>query len=180
MKSLNLWLTIEKDTPTGTLTELVFDNVVEPLINQIDCITLAAVSKSEMLMNNKEIKRKQRDILVIEASEKTAAVLTEDYVPVVGLLALAVGKEVAWRTVNSRLLQTTRNETRSIRLVALKSMKYLYERLGDNMLVIFPESIPFIAELLEDTDEEVEAECKAVCDVIQNYIEEPIYNYFSA
>ena len=74
----------------------------------------------------------------------------------------------------------TRSDDASVRWVALKAISELYTRLGEEMLVYFPETIPFLAELLEDNDPEVEQLSKEVCLEIQNYLGEPIAPYFEA
>ena len=70
-------------------------------------------------------------------------------IPCLGQLAVAAGSDVRWKPLNHQILMHTRNENPLIRLVALKVLNELYERLGEEMLVLFPETIPFLAELME-------------------------------
>ena len=55
-----------------------------------------------------------------------------------------------------------------------------YARIGEDLLVLFPETIPFLAELLQDDDETVETKCKQVCLQIQDILGESIDHYFKA
>ena len=48
-----------------------------------------------------------------------------------------------------------------MRLSAVRCQVSLMEKLGEEWLSLLPEMLPFIAEALEDGDEEVEAEVRA-------------------
>lgn len=54
-----------------------------------------------------------------------------------------------------------RNEHAAIRLVAVQAEQDLTEKLGEEWLALLPEMLPFISELQEDDDEEVERETRA-------------------
>jgi len=47
------------------------------------------------------------------------------------------------------------------RLAAVKTERSLTEKLGEEWLAMVPEMLPFVAELLEDDDEDVEREARA-------------------
>jgi U3 small nucleolar RNA-associated protein 10 len=99
-------------------------------------------------------------------------------IPTIGQLAVARHSEDAWKLINKSALMKTRSEHASVRWAALRVVSELYTRLGEEMLVFFPETIPFLAELLEDDDLEVEQLCKDVCLEIQEHLGEPIEPYF--
>ncbi|KAI8823046.1 uncharacterized protein EV422DRAFT_585585 [Fimicolochytrium jonesii] len=121
----------------------------------------------------------QIDALDVNAKDYIPRV-TRYLVPCIGQLAVTVGKDTLWKPLNHQVLMKTRSEHANVRLVALKVLQELYTRLGEEMLILFPETIPFLAELMEDTDEEVEKACQDVCAQIQQYIGEDIQQYFSA
>ncbi|TPX64024.1 hypothetical protein SpCBS45565_g06206 [Spizellomyces sp. 'palustris'] len=106
--------------------------------------------------------------------------MTGYLVPCLGQLAVTAGKDTMWKPLNHQVLLKTRSEHAEIRLVALKVLQELYARLGEEMLILFPETIPFLAELMEDDDAQVEALCQEVCLQIQQYIGEDIQQYFNA
>ncbi|KAJ3046926.1 HEAT repeat-containing protein 1, partial [Rhizophlyctis rosea] len=106
--------------------------------------------------------------------------MTTYLIPCLGQLAVAAGSDVRWKPLNHQILMHTRNENPVIRLVALKVLNELYERLGEEMLVLFPETIPFLAELMEDDEPDVEKACRDLCGRIQQYLGEPIEQYFTA
>jgi U3 small nucleolar RNA-associated protein 10 len=45
-------------------------------------------------------------------------------------------------------------------------------------LPLLPETVPFLAELLEDEDEDVERECQRVVNEMESILGEPIQKYF--
>ncbi|KAJ3161658.1 HEAT repeat-containing protein 1 [Geranomyces michiganensis] len=131
-----------------------FDKLLQPLVGQIDSL-------------DPRDKRYETNI-------------TTYLVPCIGQLAITVGKDSLWKPLNHQILMKTRNEDPAVRLAALRVLQELYARLGEEMLILFPETIPFLAELMEDTDGEVEAACQDVCAQIQQYIGEDIQQYFTA
>ncbi|KAJ3276229.1 HEAT repeat-containing protein 1 [Terramyces sp. JEL0728] len=106
--------------------------------------------------------------------------MIEFVIPCIGQLARAFHQEDAWKQINKAALMKTRSPEASVRWVALSLISELYLRLGEEMLVFFPETIPFLAELMEDEDPEVEQLCQDVCLQIQQFLGEPIQQYFTA
>lgn len=49
-----------------------------------------------------------------------------------------------------------RSEDAGVRLAAVETMTELYTKMGEEWLPLLPESVPLIAELMEDDDEDVE------------------------
>ncbi|KAJ3017747.1 HEAT repeat-containing protein 1 [Thoreauomyces humboldtii] len=131
-----------------------FDKLLQPLLSQIDSLDV----------EDKAYTSNMQKFLV----------------PCIGQLAVTAGKDTLWKPLNHQVLMKTRSEHPEVRLVALKILKELYARLGEEMLILFPETIPFLAELMEDTDGEVEAACQDICSQIQQYIGEDIQQYFTA
>jgi U3 small nucleolar RNA-associated protein 10 len=54
-----------------------------------------------------------------------------------------------------------RSDDAETRLAAVKTERSLTEKLGEEWLAMVPEMLPFVAELLEDEDEDVEKEARA-------------------
>jgi hypothetical protein len=97
-----------------------------------------------------------------------------------GLLAKACHQEPLWKKLNKQALMKTRSANGNVRWAGLKVVHELYTCLGEEMLVFFPETIPFLAEVMEDDDPEVEMACQDLCMVIQKFLGEPIQQYFSS
>ncbi|KAJ3261355.1 HEAT repeat-containing protein 1 [Boothiomyces macroporosus] len=138
----------------GFVNQSRFDKILKPLVDQIDLIGA----------HGQEYKEK----------------MIEFVIPCIGQLAKAYHQEDAWKQLNKAALMKTRSPEASVRWVGLSVISELYLRLGEEMLVFFPETIPFLAELMEDEDPEVEQLCQDVCLQIQQYLGEPIQQYFTA
>eukprot|EP01122_Echinamoeba_exundans_P010342 TRINITY_DN3853_c0_g1_i1.p1 TRINITY_DN3853_c0_g1~~TRINITY_DN3853_c0_g1_i1.p1 ORF type:complete len:2182 (+),score=594.66 TRINITY_DN3853_c0_g1_i1:566-6547(+) len=77
-------------------------------------------------------------------------------VPCVAQLAVAVNHDSLWKPLNYQVLLKTRSSNPVVRFSALSIVDELYHRLGEEFLVLLPESIQFFSELLEDSSEDVE------------------------
>ena len=51
-----------------------------------------------------------------------------------------------------KVLLCSRSETIRVRILSLEILKYLVEHLREDYLALLPETIPFLAELLEDAE----------------------------
>ncbi|KAK8048515.1 armadillo-type protein [Apiospora phragmitis] len=79
-------------------------------------------------------------------------------VPAVVELAAAADSQEHQKELNGALLKHLRSETAAVRLAAVKAEQSLTQRLGEDWLAMLPEMLPYISELQEDDDEEVERE----------------------
>lgn len=80
-----------------------------------------------------------------------------DYVvPTLAQLAVAVNHDSLWKPLNYQVLLKTRHRDPAVRYSALLVVDELYHRLGEEFLVLLPESIQFFSELMEDGAPEVE------------------------
>lgn len=62
-------------------------------------------------------------------------------------------------------------------MVAITTLKRMYERNGDQLLAYLPETISFVSELLEDEDDRVELQCRQVIRTIEEYLGESIQEH---
>jgi U3 small nucleolar RNA-associated protein 10 len=67
-----------------------------------------------------------------------------------------VGSEKIWRQLNRNLLMKTRDTNPRVRFAALRIVQELFKTIGEDFLMMLPESIPFLSELMEDENDEVE------------------------
>ncbi|CAI4034316.1 hypothetical protein SMKI_10G1030 [Saccharomyces mikatae IFO 1815] len=64
------------------------------------------------------------------------------------------------------------------KLWAVRVMKLIYSKIGESWLVLLPQLVPVIAELLEDDDEEIEREVRTgLVKVVENVLGEPFDRY---
>ena len=76
--------------------------------------------------------------------------------PCVANFALAAGNDELWKSLHHRLCLHTRNEEPIGRYHTLKTIQECFENVGEEYLIMLPETISYLSELLEDTDTEVE------------------------
>ncbi len=93
--------------------------------------------------------------------------------------ALAQEAEVVWKPLHSGLLRHTRSPDARVRVLCCQALRQVWQVVGEELLTLFPESLPFLSELLEDASPEVERETQQLCLVIQQYLGEDISTYFS-
>jgi len=96
----------------------------------------------------------------------------------IGQIAVCVNQEPMWKILNHKVLLKSRSPLAHVRLASLYVVKEFYNRLAEEFLVLLPETIPFLAELLEDDDENVEKACQELVADIEQLLGEPIKKYF--
>ncbi|XP_076945325.1 uncharacterized protein At3g06530-like [Bidens hawaiensis] len=73
----------------------------------------------------------------------------------VGQMAVTSASDLLWKPLNHEVLMQTRSEKLRTRILGLKIVKFLVENLREEYLVLLPETIPFLGELLEDVEPNV-------------------------
>jgi len=64
----------------------------------------------------------------------------------------------------------TRSDSPKVRFAALKVIQEFYVQLKEDMMVLIPETIPFLSELMEDSDGEVEKLTHEVIRTMEQYL----------
>ncbi|KAK1012892.1 snoRNA-binding rRNA-processing protein utp10 [Friedmanniomyces endolithicus] len=91
--------------------------------------------------------------------EKAKMVQVTDYIiPAITEFAAAAASPEHHKAMNVAIMAYTRHESADVRLAAAKCERAITERLGLDWLALLPEMLPFISELQEDDDEDVERE----------------------
>lgn len=90
--------------------------------------------------------------------------------------SIAAHSEEHAKSINSAVLSGMKNDNAKVRLLSVKVMMELYERHKEEWIGMLPESMPAIAELMEDDDEEVEKETHKLIMKIEEYYGESLDN----
>ncbi|KAJ9073037.1 snoRNA-binding rRNA-processing protein utp10 [Entomophthora muscae] len=109
-----------------------------------------------------------QDLSVAEAS----------LVPCFDWLCSAVTSESAWKTLNNQVALKTRDDSATVKCIALKTLRAFYLRQKDSFLVLLPETIPFLAEVMEDDTEEVVRCTRDLILTIERFSGESLDKYF--
>ena len=71
----------------------------------------------------------------------------------------------------------TRKPTPAVRFAALRITQELFKTLGEDFMLMLPESIPFLSELMEDESEDVEALCQQLMKELEEISGEKLDEY---
>ncbi|XP_019507348.1 PREDICTED: HEAT repeat-containing protein 1 [Hipposideros armiger] len=110
--------------------------------------------------------------------EKFQERVTQHLVPCIAQFSVAVADDSLWKPLNYQILLKTRDSSPKVRFAALITVLALAEKLKENYIVLLPESIPFLAELMEDECEEVEHQCQKTIQQLEAVLGEPLQSYF--
>ncbi|XP_058121031.1 HEAT repeat-containing protein 1 homolog [Anopheles ziemanni] len=93
-------------------------------------------------------------------------------------MAVAVMDDSLWRQLNYQVLLKTRNNEPEVRMFALEACTEIARKLGESYAPLLPETIPFLAELMEDDNEDVEKAVHHSCREIGRATGEDLQKYF--
>uniref|UniRef100_A0A182SFB0 HEAT repeat-containing protein 1 n=1 Tax=Anopheles maculatus TaxID=74869 RepID=A0A182SFB0_9DIPT len=111
--------------------------------------------------------------LIIQEQEVRTLVID-----VLAQMAVAVMDDSLWRQLNYQVLMKTRNNDAQVRLFALEAGTEIARKLGESYAPLLPETIPFLAELMEDDNEAVEKAVHHSCREIGRASGEDLQKYF--
>ncbi|XP_073912916.1 HEAT repeat-containing protein 1 isoform X2 [Castor canadensis] len=104
--------------------------------------------------------------------------VTRHLIPCIAQFSVAMADDSLWKPLNYQILLKTRDSSPKVRFAALITVLALAEKLKENYIVLLPESIPFLAELMEDECEEVEHQCQKTIQQLEATLGEPLQSYF--
>ncbi|XP_036133561.1 HEAT repeat-containing protein 1 isoform X1 [Molossus molossus] len=104
--------------------------------------------------------------------------VTKHLIPCIAQFSVAMADDSLWKPLNYQILLKTRDSSPKVRFAALITVLALAEMLKENYIVLLPESIPFLAELMEDECEEVEHQCQKTVQQLEAVLGEPLQSYF--
>ncbi|ALC38653.1 l-2-k09022 [Drosophila busckii] len=89
----------------------------------------------------------------------------------------AASNDVMWKQLNQQVLLKTRNSAPQVRILAFNSSVAIARKLGESFTPLLPETMPFIAELLEDEHERVERNTRSAVQELETILGEPVQKY---
>lgn len=99
-------------------------------------------------------------------------------IPCIGQFAVSMGEDSQWKLLNQQVLLKMRHSSAKVRFSSLLMILELTSRLKENYVMLLPETIPFLAELMEDDCEEVEKQVQIVIAEMETILGEPLQSYF--
>jgi U3 small nucleolar RNA-associated protein 10 len=84
------------------------------------------------------------------AQPKALSTIHASLIPCLAQLASTVSYDhTLWKSLNHLVLMKTRHSKPAVRLGALKTIEAFYAKMGEDFLELLPQTVPFLAELLE-------------------------------
>ncbi|NXV47006.1 HEAT1 protein, partial [Uria aalge] len=115
---------------------------------------------------------------MLGGDEKFQERVTAHLIPCIAQFSVAMADDSLWKPLNYQILLKMRHTSSKVRFAALLALVEVAEKLKENYLVLLPESIPFLAELMEDECEEVEQQCQKTIQQLEAILGEPLQSYF--
>ncbi|NXP45521.1 HEAT1 protein, partial [Heliornis fulica] len=115
---------------------------------------------------------------VLGGDEKFQERVTAHLLPCIAQFSVAMADDSLWKPLNYQILLKMRHPSPKVRFAALLAVVEVAQKLKENYLVLLPESIPFLAELMEDECEEVEQQCQRTIHQLEVILGEPLQSYF--
>ncbi|KAI1164257.1 armadillo-type protein [Nemania serpens] len=97
-------------------------------------------------------------VLLSQFTHAPSVDLTKDLIPAIVELAATADSQEHQKELNTSLLKTLRSENAPTRLAVVRCQQALTDKLGEEWLSMLPEMLPYISELQDDDDEDVERE----------------------
>ncbi|XP_053983600.1 HEAT repeat-containing protein 1 [Hylaeus volcanicus] len=143
----------------------VFSYDAHNVVNQERFETLAQpiVDQLENTMGTKEEYEKRTNELVVPCIAAFAGAIPDD----------SLHKQLVYQT-----LLKTRHAKPYVRSAALNALVEIVRKLGEDFMPLLPETIPFLAELLEDEDETTEKCAQNAVRTMEEILGEPLQKYF--
>ncbi|KAL7147600.1 hypothetical protein ABFS83_06G118300 [Erythranthe nasuta] len=101
----------------------------------------------------------------------------DSLVACIGQMAVTAGSDLFWKPLNHEVLMQTRSEKIRARVLGLRIVKYLVEKLKEEYLVLLPETIRFLDEVLEDAELPVKSLAQDIVREIETMSGESIRQY---
>lgn len=94
-------------------------------------------------------------------------------------LVARLGSHVLWKPLNRLVLLKTRSSSVLVRLAAVNLLTKFFTRFGENWLVLLPETLSYIAELMEDQEQEVQRAVQTLIQTIEQLSGESLASAFT-
>lgn len=92
--------------------------------------------------------------------------------------AISVTDSSLWKQLNYQILLKSRHSSAQVRFAALQVLREVVKKMDTEYLTLLPESVPFLAELMEDESFEVEQQCQTVVAEMEQILGEELSKYF--
>ncbi|XP_067620823.1 HEAT repeat-containing protein 1 homolog [Eurosta solidaginis] len=92
-------------------------------------------------------------------------------------LAATVSNDVMWKQLNYQVLMKTRTNVPEVRIVSFNCCLEIARKLGEEFTSLLPETVPFVAELMEDENQRVEKNTRRAVQELESILGESLQSY---
>lgn len=150
----------------------------------IKCICSCALYDDENKFLDKEKFEVLRSILIntieinnLPNNENYSDYIDNYIIPCICQVILDINDDIQWKPFHHELLLLTRNSNENIKVASVKVIRECFTRVGEQYLILLSETMPYLSELLEDNNEEVENESLKLKECIEDLSGESIDSY---
>ncbi|XP_011505568.1 PREDICTED: HEAT repeat-containing protein 1 [Ceratosolen solmsi marchali] len=129
-----------------------FETLMQPLVDQVE----------NTLGTKAEYERRSKDFII----------------PCIASFAGAIPDDSLHKQLVYQILLKTRHNKPCVRDTALNTLVEIVRKLGEDFMPLLPETVPFLAELLEDEDEVIEKNAQSAVRTLEEILGEPLQKYF--
>eukprot|EP00953_Heterococcus_sp_UTEX-ZZ885_P032705 17059-Heterococcus_DN1.PRE.2 len=141
-----------------------FELIMPVLVDQLDAILL-------LLQPNDDDSTDTAAIASTTATVSHAEYIEYTLAPCIAHLAAAAGKDTLWKPLVNAVLMKTRHSSSAIRLGAIQVLQKCFVIVGEEFLVLIPECLPFLSELMEDASQPVEQATRTLIKYIEDVLD---------
>ena len=107
----------------------------------------------------------------------SASFVSSSLIPLCSQLALTLSHFHLWKALHGALLSASSSRSAAVRLAVVRCVRAMFEAVGSRYLVLLPETLPVLAEWLEDEDVDVEREVQLLVKTIEGQSGESLDKY---
>ncbi|KAF0978654.1 hypothetical protein FDP41_002474 [Naegleria fowleri] len=145
----------------------------------LNCLSLCFLNDREAFVQSNDrfehlIEPLSKVIEQEDVCEKNYELISKTF----GALASVVNQQ-QWKPLQYQVLQRTKHESSIVKRTAIACIAAFYEHVGKEFIIMLPEMMPYVAELLESDDEEVLKDTRGIVLTIEQKTGEEISHFLS-
>lgn len=110
----------------------------------------------------------QLGMAYLSRSSEFDTFVTNVYRPSMLALAARLGGDLLWKPLVSGLMEHGRHPSAPVRQASCFILEHIFKHIGESFLVVLPELLPWISELLEDGEPKVERAVQKLVKIIED------------
>jgi U3 small nucleolar RNA-associated protein 10 len=142
---------------------VVFDclsSLASQILNHLGKLLMAQVPSDICLISDLTPKEESSTSAYQQLVQGVGTIERGNVVGCLTALAAAAGNEQLWKSLNFAVLEACGHKRAEVRRAAISCLLSIIETIGEEYMVLLPECLPVLSELLEDDDVEIAGAAK--------------------